>query len=98
MVNLIINGGQSFVNLTSPNQQVVISRGQSKYTLCTLTTIDDERAEDDETVIVSITEGEGYSIANSPSNQASILISDANDRTQYNERLICRLIAFSFLN
>ena len=86
MVNLIINGGQSFVNLTSPNQQVVISRGQSS-TLYSLATIDDERAEEDETMIVSITEGEGYSIANSPSNQASILISDANDRTQYNERL-----------
>ena len=38
-------------------------------------------------MIVSIAEGEGYSIANSPSNQASVLISDANDRTEYNERL-----------
>ena len=86
IVNLNINGGQSFVNLTSPNQQVAISRGQSN-TPYTLATIDDERAEDDETMIVSIAEGEGYSIANSPSNQASVLISDANDRNQYNERL-----------
>ena len=85
-VNLIINGGHSFVNLTSTNQQVAISRGQSN-TLYTLATIDDERAEEDETLIVSIAEGEGYSIADSPLNQASVSISDANDRAEYNQSL-----------
>ena len=50
-------------------------------------TQDDQIAEDDGAVIVSIAEGEGYSIANSPSNQAAVLISDANDRNQYNEKL-----------
>ena len=53
-------------------------------------TQDDQIAEDDGAVIVSIAKGEGYSIANSPSNQASVLISDANDRTQYNEKTLCR--------
>ena len=86
VVNLIINGGQNFVNLTSPNQQVLIPREQSS-TLYTLATIDDERAEEDETLIVSIAEGEGYSIADSPLNQASVSISDANDRAEYNQRL-----------
>ena len=86
IVNLIIDGGQSFVNLTSPTQQVQISHGQSN-TLFSLATIDDARAEDDETMIVSIAEGEGYSIADSPLNQASVLISDANDRAEYNQRL-----------
>ena len=85
-INININGGQSYVNISAPSQQVQISRGQSR-TLYTLATIDDERAEDDETIVVSITEGEGYSIADSPLNQASALISDVNDRTEYNERL-----------
>ena len=62
------------------------ARGQSS-TLFALDTINDERAEEDETVTISITEGEGYSIAAPPLHQASVLISDANDRTQYNERL-----------
>ena len=86
IVNLIINGGQSFVNLTTPNQQVAIIRGQSS-TLFALNTINDKRAEVDETVTISITEGEGYSIAAPPLHQAAVLISDADDRTQYNERL-----------
>ncbi len=86
VVNININGGQSFVNLTSPNQQVAISRGQSN-TLYTLATIDDERAEEDETLTVSIAEGEGYSIADSPLNQGSVSISDANDRAEYNQSL-----------
>ena len=86
VINISINGGQSYVNISAPNQQAQISRGQSR-TLYTLATIDDERAEDDETIVVSITEGEGYSIADSPHNQASVLISDASDRAEYNERL-----------
>ena len=86
VVNININGGQNFINVSEPNQQVAISRGQSN-THYTLATIDDEHAEDDETIIVSIAEGEGYSIADSPLNQASVLISDANDRTEYNQRL-----------
>ena len=86
VINININGGQSFVNISAPNQQVQISSGQYR-TLYTLTTIDDERAEDDETIVVSITEGEGYSITDSPLNQASVLISDTNDRAEFNERL-----------
>ena len=86
VVNIVINGGQSFVNLTSPNQQVLIPREQSSLQY-TLATFNDERAEEDETMIVSIAEGEGYSIADSPLNQVSVLISDANDRTEYNQRL-----------
>ena len=86
VVNINISGGQSFVNISSPNQQVQIFNGQSS-TIYAVDTINDDRAEDDETVIVTIVEGEGYSIADSPLNQASVLISDANDRTEYNQRL-----------
>ena len=58
---------------------------------------DDERAEEDETMMVSIAEGEGNSIADSPLNQASVLISDANDRAEYNQKLQLP-IASLFLN
>ena len=86
VVNINISGGQSFVNISSPNQQVQIFNGQSS-TIYALDTINDDRAEGDETVIVTIVEGEGYSIASPPSNQATTLVSDANDRAKYNQRL-----------
>ena len=86
VVNVKINGGQDFVNVSEPNQQVYIPSGLSR-THYTLATIDDERAEDDETITVSILAGESYSIADSPLNQASVLISDANDRAEFNQRL-----------
>ena len=86
VVNINISGGQSFVNISSPNQQVQIFNGQSN-TIFALDTDNDDLAEEDETVIVTIVEGEGYSIASPPSNQATTLVSDANDRAKYNQRL-----------